>query len=50
LVEASGGINEHNVLEYAGAGVDIISMGEITQNAKPLDMSLEVTKVKKLGS
>lgn len=47
LVEASGGINEHNVLKYAAVGVDIVSLGEITQNAKPLDMSLEVTKVKK---
>lgn len=47
LVEASGGINEQNVLKYAAAGVDIVSLGEITQNAKPLDMSLEVTKAKK---
>lgn len=47
LVEASGGIKEHNVLKYAATGVDIVSLGEITQNAKPLDMNLEVTKVKK---
>ncbi len=47
LVEASGGINEGNVLEFAATGVDILSLGEITQNAKALDMSLEVVKVRK---
>lgn len=46
LVEASGGITERNILKYAAAGVDIVSLSEITQNAKPLDMSLEITKVK----
>lgn len=50
LVEASGGINEQNVLRYAAVGVDIVSLGEITQNAKSLDMSLEVLKVKKRRS
>jgi len=47
LVEASGGINEQNILEFAAAGVDILSLGEITDSAKALDMSLEVVKVKK---
>jgi len=47
LVEASGRINEKNVLEFAATGVDILSLGEITQNAKALDMSLKVVKVKK---
>lgn len=47
LVEASGGINEQNVLEYAAAGVDLVSLGEITQSAKALDLSLEITQVKK---
>lgn len=46
LVEASGGITERNILKYAATGVDIISLSEITQNARPLDMSLEITKVK----
>ena len=50
LVEASGGINENNILEYAATGVDIISLSEITQYAKPLDVSLEITNVRKLGS
>jgi nicotinate-nucleotide pyrophosphorylase (carboxylating) len=46
LVEASGGINEQNILEYAATGVDIVSLGEVTDSIKALDMSLEVTKVK----
>jgi nicotinate-nucleotide pyrophosphorylase (carboxylating) len=47
LVEASGGINEENVLTFAATGVDVLSMGEITQSARALDMSLEVVKVKR---
>jgi len=50
LVEASGGITERNILEYAESGVDIVSLGEITQNAKALDMSLEIASVKKRQS
>jgi nicotinate-nucleotide pyrophosphorylase (carboxylating) len=45
LIEASGGINKQNILEFAATGVDILSLGEITNSARPLDMSLEVTKV-----
>jgi nicotinate-nucleotide pyrophosphorylase (carboxylating) len=47
LIEASGGITERNILKYVAAGVDIVSLGEITQSAKALDMSLEVARVKK---
>lgn len=47
LLEASGGINEENVLNYAAAGVDIVSIGGITHSAKALDMSMEVFKVGK---
>jgi len=46
LIEASGGINEQNILDYAATGVDIASLGEITDSVKALDISLEVTKVK----
>lgn len=42
LYEASGGINEENVLEYAGTGVDIISMGCLTNGVKSLDLSMKV--------
>ena len=47
LVESSGGITEQNILEFAAAGVDIISLGEITDSAKALDISLEIVKVKR---
>jgi len=50
LIEASGGINERNVLEFAATGVDILSLGEITDSVKALDMSLEVAKVRKKRS
>jgi nicotinate-nucleotide pyrophosphorylase (carboxylating) len=47
FVEASGGINRKNIIDFAATGVDILSLGEITYGAKPLDISLEVTQVKK---
>ncbi len=43
--EASGGITADNLLEYASAGVDLISLGALTHSVKALDMSLEVTSV-----
>jgi nicotinate-nucleotide pyrophosphorylase (carboxylating) len=46
LVEVSGGITAENLLEYASAQVDTISMGALTHSAKALDISLEVTAVK----
>ncbi|MET0572098.1 MAG: carboxylating nicotinate-nucleotide diphosphorylase [Pedobacter agri] len=39
--EASGGITEENVLEYAACGVDYISMGALTHSVKSLDISLK---------
>jgi nicotinate-nucleotide pyrophosphorylase (carboxylating) len=42
LLEASGGITGDNVLEYARAGVDLVSLGELTHSVKALDISLEV--------
>lgn len=47
LIEASGGIDEQNILEYAKAGVDTVSVGEITHSPRALDLSLEITRVKK---
>ncbi|WP_443946326.1 carboxylating nicotinate-nucleotide diphosphorylase [Pedobacter sp. AW1-32] len=41
LTEASGGITEENVAEYAACGVDFISMGALTHSVKSLDMSLK---------
>jgi nicotinate-nucleotide pyrophosphorylase (carboxylating) len=44
LLEVSGNINSENLLEYAAARVDLISLGELTHSVKALDMSLEITK------
>lgn len=41
ILEASGGITETNVLDYAQTGVDYISMGALTHSVKSLDMSLK---------
>ena len=45
LLEASGGIKEENLLEYASTQVNIISMGALTHSVKALDISLEITRV-----
>jgi nicotinate-nucleotide pyrophosphorylase (carboxylating) len=47
LLEASGGITEENLLEYASTQVNIISLGELTHSVKALDMSLEITRTAK---
>jgi nicotinate-nucleotide pyrophosphorylase (carboxylating) len=44
LLEVSGGITGENLLDYAKAKVDIISMGELTHSVKALDISLEIVK------
>lgn len=41
-LEASGGIDAKNIKEYARAGVDMISVGKITNSASAIDFSLEV--------
>lgn len=45
LLEASGGITPANILSYASKGVDIVSLGLLTESAEALDMSLDVTKI-----
>jgi nicotinate-nucleotide pyrophosphorylase (carboxylating) len=42
LTEASGGITEKNLVEYAQTQVNIISLGELTHSAKALDISMEI--------
>ena len=42
LLEASGGIGEANLAEYASLGLDRISVGALTHSARALDLSLEV--------
>jgi len=39
-VEASGGITEENIRQYAETGVDYISVGALTHHIKSLDISL----------
>jgi len=42
LLEASGNISQNNFIEYANSGVDVISMGFITNSAKVLNLSQEI--------
>jgi nicotinate-nucleotide pyrophosphorylase (carboxylating) len=44
LLEVSGKVTGENLLEYASAKVDIISLGELTHSVKALDISLELMK------
>lgn len=44
LFEASGNINPSNFMEYADCGVDVISMGFITNSGKALNISQEIEK------
>ena len=41
-LEASGGISSKNIIAYAKTGVDMISVGSITNSVSALDLSLEV--------
>jgi len=41
VVEASGGITLNNVLEVAEAGVDLISVGQLTHSAPACDISVD---------
>ncbi len=42
MLEASGGISSKNISKYGQTGVDIISVGNITNSVKGIDMSLEI--------
>ena len=44
ITEASGGITDENVVEYAKCGVDFVSIGALTHSFKSLDMSLKAIK------
>ncbi len=45
VTEASGGITDENVRDYAEAGVNYISIGALTHSVKSLDMSLKAKLV-----
>jgi len=47
LLEASGGITAESIIAFASTGVDIVSLGEITDSPKALDICLEITTVEK---
>ncbi|MDQ0286185.1 nicotinate-nucleotide pyrophosphorylase (carboxylating) [Desulfofundulus luciae] len=47
-LEASGRINEQNIVEVARTGVDFISLGALTHSARSLDISLDVGEMKPL--
>jgi len=42
ILEASGGITLATIEDYASTGVDVISMGDLTRDAKWIDLSLEM--------
>jgi len=42
IYEASGGINETNLLSFAKTGVDIISLGALTHSSRATNLSLEI--------
>ncbi|KAI9296443.1 nicotinate-nucleotide diphosphorylase [Neoconidiobolus thromboides FSU 785] len=46
LLEASGGIDIHNIEPYFGDDIDVISLGSMTQGVPHVDFSLKIQKVK----
>lgn len=42
ILEASGGITLNNIKDYGASGVDVISLGALTKDAKWIDLSLEI--------
>jgi nicotinate-nucleotide pyrophosphorylase (carboxylating) len=46
LLEASGGIKADNLVMFASTGVDLVSLGELTNSVKALDISLKIVKIK----
>lgn len=44
ILEASGGIDQRNIRDYAATGVDVISLGMLTHSARWLGFSLQVVE------
>jgi len=42
-LEASGGITDQSLVDYAEAGVDFISVGALTKNVRAVDLSMRLT-------
>jgi nicotinate-nucleotide pyrophosphorylase (carboxylating) len=45
VLEASGGITEESLMDYASTGVDVLSLGGLTHSVKAFNVSLEITRV-----
>lgn len=45
IIEASGGLHEGNIAEYAIPGVDILSIGSLTHSVQATDLSLLVDPI-----
>ena len=43
LLEASGGMDENNVVDYAATGIDIISSGSLTHSYKAADFNMRIS-------
>lgn len=41
-IEASGGINASNIIEYAKTGIDYVSLGDLTHHVNAVDISLKI--------
>lgn len=41
-LEASGGITAENIREYAGTGIEAVSIGQLTHSVRSVDFALEV--------
>lgn len=42
ILEASGGITLENIGDYASTGIDVVSIGALTRDARWIDLSLEM--------
>ena len=42
MIEASGGINQNNIVAYAKTGIDFISLGDLTHHVNAVDISLKI--------
>jgi nicotinate-nucleotide pyrophosphorylase (carboxylating) len=44
ILEASGGLNERNIIAFAETGVDFLSLGSLTHSVKSVDIGLDEKK------
>jgi nicotinate-nucleotide pyrophosphorylase (carboxylating) len=42
IIEASGGIMESNIVEYAKTGINYVSLGDLTHHVNAVDISLKI--------